>query len=213
MTGLPPLQTFARVFFREVDEIPSPSDRTLNVDLFFKFIVLIKILDLRLRIKLHTTGNPTPAPSEGGEKLVIAADLGLPSEDLPSWLVRNFFHDLPDERARGFEGAVRDCLDGAGEDWEDGIYNLKGHLNRGDQWQMFDTVGDGYLGYGPRMARPGDVLCVLGHCNLPVLLRKVDERFHKVVGACVVEGLMLGEAARLLGEGAPGLKLETFELI
>ncbi|RHZ65262.1 hypothetical protein CDV55_107570 [Aspergillus turcosus] len=73
----------------------------------------------------------------------------------------------------------------------------------GGRQLMFDS--DGYIGIVPRLAREGDIICILLGCHSPMVLRPADAvnnngsgsgMFH-LVGECYVLGLSEGEC--LLG--------------
>lgn len=67
------------------------------------------------------------------------------------------------------------------------------------EFRLFRSSG-GYLGRGPFSVKPGDQVCVLKGCNVPVLLRK--EGSHYVhVGPWFVLGFMDGEAGKMIWEG------------
>ena len=55
---------------------------------------------------------------------------------------------------------------------------------------------DGMLGFVPHNAQQG-VFILLG-CNVPIILRAVDNGQYKVVGACYLHGIMEGEAMERL---------------
>ncbi|CAN9214094.1 unnamed protein product [Alternaria alternata] len=59
-------------------------------------------------------------------------------------------------------------------------------------------LDNGYLGFGPSTARPGDCLVVLLGCYAPMILRPQENGAYIVIGQCYVQGLMDGEA--LLGD-------------
>ena len=63
--------------------------------------------------------------------------------------------------------------------------------------RSFVTTCEGYMGLAPRNAQPGDQVCVLLGCDVPMLLRPAANSQYEVVGSCYVHGLMDGEA--LLG--------------
>lgn len=52
----------------------------------------------------------------------------------------------------------------------------------------------GYLGLVPETSKVGDEIHILDGCHIPYLLRKVDNRRHRLVGECYVHGIMRGEA-------------------
>jgi len=58
----------------------------------------------------------------------------------------------------------------------------------------------GYMGFGPQGIESGDTICVFLECDVPLILRKVDE--HYVLrGECFMLGLMDGEAIDASDEG------------
>lgn len=63
------------------------------------------------------------------------------------------------------------------------------------------TTREGRLGLGPSTAEPGDKIVVLLGCDVPVLLRPLDEGY-RLVGECYVDGVMYGEMTRELGQKA-----------
>lgn len=60
--------------------------------------------------------------------------------------------------------------------------------------RSFIQTREGYIGLAPRLARPGDQVCVLLGCSQPLLLRPAPNRQYQVVGECYMYGLMNGEA-------------------
>ncbi|KAK5661140.1 hypothetical protein OQA88_11030 [Cercophora sp. LCS_1] len=64
---------------------------------------------------------------------------------------------------------------------------------------VFFTTKQGYFGVSGKGVEEGDVVCVILGCDLPLLIRPVNETEDKfrVVGVCFVPGLMDGES--LLG--------------
>lgn len=65
--------------------------------------------------------------------------------------------------------------------------------------RLVSTKG-GYIGLTMRDVQEGDVVCVLTGCNVPVVLRPVDNHYL-FVGCCFMLGLMHGEVAGLLRSG------------
>jgi hypothetical protein len=59
--------------------------------------------------------------------------------------------------------------------------------------KSYFATAKGYMGIGPQKTRRGDLICVFPGCQVPLLLRKVDEHYV-LVGECFVLGLMEGEA-------------------
>lgn len=60
--------------------------------------------------------------------------------------------------------------------------------------RSFIKTCEGYIGLAPRMAQPGDQVCVLLGGNMPLLLRPAPNLQYQVVGECYIHGLMHGEA-------------------
>ena len=60
--------------------------------------------------------------------------------------------------------------------------------------RSFVKTSEGYIGLAPRNAEPGDQICVLLGCNMPMLLRPTPNSQYEVVGSCYVHSLMNGEA-------------------
>lgn len=63
--------------------------------------------------------------------------------------------------------------------------------------RSFIETREDYIGLAPRIAQPGDQVCILLGCNKPMLLRPASDFQYQVIGACYIHGLMRGEA--LLG--------------
>jgi Heterokaryon incompatibility protein (HET) len=57
----------------------------------------------------------------------------------------------------------------------------------------------------PTWATPGDIICVIKWCQVPMLLRK-EQGHHVIIGPCYVHELMDGEASRLLQDGCEVLQ-------
>jgi hypothetical protein len=68
------------------------------------------------------------------------------------------------------------------------------------QRRFFITDG-GYVGMAPIGSRRGDEVWILQGCNIPIMLRKLDEGNREVVGECYVHGIMYGEAMQGLEMG------------
>ncbi|KAI0895017.1 heterokaryon incompatibility protein-domain-containing protein [Annulohypoxylon nitens] len=77
---------------------------------------------------------------------------------------------------------------------------------------IFQT-DQGYIGIGPEGLQPGDLVCAVDKCSLPVLLRKEAENEDSPfvhVGCCYVLGLSGGEPAEMVRTGE--LKIKTFKI-
>ncbi|KAH8885373.1 HET-domain-containing protein [Thozetella sp. PMI_491] len=68
-----------------------------------------------------------------------------------------------------------------------------------EKWDGLSLFGteNGYLGIGPPQTEPGDIVCVLLGCHMPIILRPQSAGSYRVVGAAYAHGLGDGEA--LLG--------------
>lgn len=60
--------------------------------------------------------------------------------------------------------------------------------------RSFIETREGYIGLAPRIAQPGDQVCVLLGCRMPLLLRPAPNLQYQVIGACYIHGMMQGEA-------------------
>ncbi len=75
--------------------------------------------------------------------------------------------------------------------------------------RRFFITEEGHMGLGPRLTKPGDLVCVLLGSRVPFILRAVDD-YHVLVGECYCHGLMEGEAVQSLNAGK--LVLQDFNL-
>ena len=60
--------------------------------------------------------------------------------------------------------------------------------------RSFFTTDGGYIGLAPIDTKPGDQVCILLGCQLPLVLRPCGDGYHKVVGECYIDGFMDGAA-------------------
>lgn len=60
---------------------------------------------------------------------------------------------------------------------------------------------DGYMGLVPPGARENDLVCVLPGCELPIVIRKVDDEQYLLVGSCYIYGMMHGEVMKDFQDG------------
>ena len=65
---------------------------------------------------------------------------------------------------------------------------------------------DGMLGFVPHDAQQGDSVFLLLGCNVPIILRDVGNRHHKVVGGCYLHGILEGEAMKRVEAGQGNIK-------
>jgi hypothetical protein len=68
----------------------------------------------------------------------------------------------------------------------------------------------GYFGVAPMYTLPGDRVAIIKGCSVPLIVRKVGERF-KVLGCSYIYGLMDGDGSRLAV--SDGVEVETFEIV
>ena len=77
--------------------------------------------------------------------------------------------------------------------------------------RRFFVTEQGQMGLGPRLMRPGDLVCVLLGSGVPFVLREVGgggsgDSWYELVGECYCHGIMDGEAVRELEGGRVALK-------
>lgn len=58
------------------------------------------------------------------------------------------------------------------------------------------ATSDGRLGLVPAQAKPGDLICILFGCSVPVVLRQYDTPKYTLVGECYMHGIMDGETVK-----------------
>lgn len=59
--------------------------------------------------------------------------------------------------------------------------------------RCFFTTEDGKMGWAPRAATAGDIVCVILGCRVPLVLRETEEARYQVVGECYMDDIMDGE--------------------
>lgn len=90
-------------------------------------------------------------------------------------------------------------------EWDD----LVGHQIP-DRTLFFAESGSSkFIGKGWNTMKKGDIVCIIFGCDVPLVLRRVENHFV-LIGDCYVEGIMKGEAMKLLEAGK--VKEETFNL-
>lgn len=62
----------------------------------------------------------------------------------------------------------------------------------------------GYPGCGPHNTQKRDLICISPQIRVPVTLRKAGPHYH-FVSACMVMGLMDGEASEMLKRGVAAM--------
>ncbi|KAI0456568.1 heterokaryon incompatibility protein-domain-containing protein [Xylaria acuta] len=73
-------------------------------------------------------------------------------------------------------------------------FSVYAQIIRALHHRFFHTA-NGHLGLGPPATLPGDLVCVLSGCTMPLILRRVDSHYV-LVGQCHVLGLMDGEGVQ-----------------
>ena len=56
------------------------------------------------------------------------------------------------------------------------------------------SLANGLAGFGPSASRKGDFICVFLGCQLPFILRPLGVGGWKLIGECIINGIMNGEA-------------------
>jgi hypothetical protein len=78
--------------------------------------------------------------------------------------------------------------------------------------RRFFRTNCGFVGIGPDNINNGDLVSIVFGADMPLILRPF-RRFHKLVGAAYVHGVMNGEAAAIYNVlRVRGLRLSTFHL-
>lgn len=94
--------------------------------------------------------------------------------------------------SKGLNGPINEV-------WSRSILNL---IKIHKSWRFVETER-GYLGIAPMGTKPGDALCILKDCDVPVVIRKVlEEDDYTFVGTSFVLGLMNGEAKGIVDSGS-----------
>ena len=62
------------------------------------------------------------------------------------------------------------------------------------QFRTLFVTQTGYIGLGPLTMQPGDLVCVLLGCSIPMVIRSEAPNRHVLVGECYIHGVMDGEA-------------------
>ena len=65
------------------------------------------------------------------------------------------------------------------------------------------TTDGGCFGMGPGRAQPGDEICVLLGCSIPLVIRRNGEEFE-LIGECYLKDFMNGEAIEMVKGGSLG---------
>ncbi|CAG8978284.1 hypothetical protein HYALB_00010282 [Hymenoscyphus albidus] len=71
------------------------------------------------------------------------------------------------------------------------------------------ALNKGYFGVGPLGTQPGDTVCVLWGCDVPVVIRRLEDHYV-LVGPCFVLGFMDGEMRKMVDQGLKKEKIFNF---
>ena len=189
VSGMSCLQAFFNLIHRKILPEVSPLQ-------IFRALAFLKFL-----VNPYYFQEPSLWPDTMREMLRLLG-FDLISEDFEKHFVRNFFPGT-DIGQFGLQGALltysEQALEGPlAEVWDRVVGQF---LTIHQSWRFIETT-DGYLGLAPVGTEPGDVLCVLNGCDVPVVLRKVlDENYYTFVGTTFVVGLMNGEAIEFINKG------------
>jgi hypothetical protein len=192
VSRIPPLQAFYRLVNRDST---SNIDRSVITHAFLAFLAALCSLD-------EEHSNPL--------NLAIRKFLGLVPENFDQQIIQKLFPEVYPKQ-HGFH-----------ESFESYLEQYDGALLEVSKWRIclnlamatgsrFIETTSGYLGLSPVGTEPGDILCVLKHCKVPVILRKAPGGEHYLfVGTTFVVGLMDGEAVEFINSGRS--KPEWYEL-
>jgi len=142
--------------------------------------------------------------------LTIRKFLGLAQGNFDQQIIQKLFPEV-DPKQYGFQESLESCLGQYGDPpLEEFKWRICLNLANVTSWRFIETTS-GYLGLSPVGTEPGDILCVLKHCEVPVVLRKAPEGEHYLfVCTTLVVGLMDGEAVEFINSGRS--KPEWYEL-
>jgi hypothetical protein len=191
VSGIPPLQAFSRLVNRDST---SSIDRSV-ITHTLAFLAVLCSLD-------EEHSNPL--------NLAIRKFLGLVPENFDQQIIQKLFPEV-DPKQHGFHESFESYLEQYdGALLEVSKWKICLNLAIGTSSRFIETTS-GYLGLSPVGTKPGDILCVLKHCEIPVVLRKAPEGEHYLfVGTTFVVGLMNGEAVEFINSGRS--KPEWYEL-
>lgn len=192
--GIPSLQALFRVM--KMNTTASNDYTTFKEVMGFLLYIFLALKDLGL--------SPSAASAALGQ---------APDCTFKEWILRTFFPstDRLDEISEAsplYElRTFRDPEDVPS--FRTSCEKLIADIVRMPSWGFFDT-NDGHLGLAPKGTLPGDSVCVLKGCGVPVVLRKSGNQYLHV-GTCFVLGFMEGETRPLLMQGI--LETDVFELV
>lgn len=71
------------------------------------------------------------------------------------------------------------------------------YVNSTGKWtsgRVFCATNARYLGWVPRGALPGDIVCIFAGAEVPHILRHDGDGYYQILGDCYIHGIMEGEA-------------------
>lgn len=89
---------------------------------------------------------------------------------------------------------LRQTLSSGIDSNSDGSNQLVELFERTCNNRRFFNTSTGYLGIGPNISQPGDVVVVFQGCRAPIILRPCEQAHYSVIGESYVYGIMNGEA-------------------
>lgn len=148
-----------------------------------------------------SAGFETPADDWIPDELcrTLVADRSPDGDNAPRWYLRACRHAVANRSLTNTINTVA-LIEGDRESVmieflkraRDVTWNRR--LFRSKQSHPGDEEGRGRLGLAPKTAMPGDIICILFGCSVPVLLRSRKEGGYTLVGECYLHGVMDGEA-------------------
>lgn len=212
-TGIPGLQAIFRTMI--LDQIPGVESRLTPTrkeffDLAAGFLYMLQFMNKKspedllksvLEQESATANEDGSIPDYAesfmkySERTVESRNLGL-SEILEPFLGSTSASvNWPEEHnnKRGFENTMAFLAEAAS--------CLKGRT-------MF-ALNKGYFGVGPLGTQPGDMVCVLWGCDVPVVVRRLEDHYV-LVGPCFVLGFMDGEMRAMVEKGLRKEKIFNF---
>lgn len=179
VTGIPLLQALARMLFLDSDPFSKKNiDHSTPVDDMLR-ICIFGILTLGSQER-------PPVSRFGITSHSILVEKFLGSRELEGYLLES-------------EELHKDLIDASS--LSSHVSKLTSHwLSLVKNYVAFWT-SDGYLGWGPPGMKESDHVCVIVGCDVPVVLRRIDDHYIHI-GPCWVLGIMNGEAIEKASKGA-----------
>ncbi|KAH8646504.1 heterokaryon incompatibility protein-domain-containing protein [Tricladium varicosporioides] len=146
------------------------------------------------------TGEGFPAPAKYAE--YFSDYMRFLSGDNNSASAPDLFLDFLND-ARGFAVGVR----GTHEKLPKGHALIEASIYRWASRRRLCKTKNGRLGFAPKAAQEGDLICVLYGGEVPYVLRPWKHGYFLVIGECYLDGIMHGEG---LSEDAPS---KVFKLL